>query len=218
MPLYRVMFADQSGTRVQTHIRAPVAADHITLAVQKIWGPQCYWAWCPARTPRAASMSAGVRHRGRTTSPGRVSPPCSSRRRAGAHRRAEGLASVHLSRTEASMGEAGDRTLSRKLRDTTKSPAGGQRRGVAQRLGASAARGCRLSARIHACEPNHRDICGSKGLRLWATTYTLGRYIRLLLIIALVCVVVRLLQGRRPVSRRSPAARSDLDCRWQGRP
>jgi hypothetical protein len=36
---------------------------------------------CPARTPRAASMSAGVRRRGRTTSPGRVSPQCSSRRR-----------------------------------------------------------------------------------------------------------------------------------------
>jgi hypothetical protein len=36
MPLSRVVFADQSGARVQMHIRAPVAADHITLAVQKI--------------------------------------------------------------------------------------------------------------------------------------------------------------------------------------
>jgi hypothetical protein len=47
MPLYRVVFADQGGARIQTHLRAPVAADHITLAVQKLWGPQCYWAWVP---------------------------------------------------------------------------------------------------------------------------------------------------------------------------
>ena len=44
MPLYHVSFVDQGGFRVQTRIWAPVAADHITLAVQKIWGPQCYWA------------------------------------------------------------------------------------------------------------------------------------------------------------------------------
>ena len=47
MPLYRVVFADQGGARVQTHLRAPVAADHLTLAVQQLWGPQCYWAWVP---------------------------------------------------------------------------------------------------------------------------------------------------------------------------
>jgi hypothetical protein len=56
-----------------------------------------------------------------------------------------------------------------------KSQAGGQRRGVAQRLGASAARGCRLPARIHTCEPNHSGICGSKGLRLWVIAYTPGK-------------------------------------------
>jgi len=47
MSLYHVSFVDQGGFRVQTHIQAPIAADHITLAVQKIWGPQCYWAWVP---------------------------------------------------------------------------------------------------------------------------------------------------------------------------
>jgi hypothetical protein len=47
MPLYLVIFTEQGGSRVQTRIWAPVAADHITLAVQHIWGETCYWAWVP---------------------------------------------------------------------------------------------------------------------------------------------------------------------------
>ena len=47
MPLYRVTFTEHGGYRCQCRIRAAAGADHITLAVQKIWGETCYWAWVP---------------------------------------------------------------------------------------------------------------------------------------------------------------------------
>jgi len=47
MPLYRASFAEQGGYRVECQIRAAIAADHLTLAVQKIWGAACYWSWVP---------------------------------------------------------------------------------------------------------------------------------------------------------------------------
>jgi hypothetical protein len=45
MPLYVVSFAEAGGYRCQCRIRAAAVADHITLAVQKIWGATCYWTW-----------------------------------------------------------------------------------------------------------------------------------------------------------------------------
>jgi hypothetical protein len=47
MPLYLIAFTEHSGYRCQCRIRAAAGADHITLAVQKIWGAQCYWTWVP---------------------------------------------------------------------------------------------------------------------------------------------------------------------------
>jgi hypothetical protein len=45
MALYLISFAEHGGYRYQCRIRAATGADHITLAVQKIWGAQCYWTW-----------------------------------------------------------------------------------------------------------------------------------------------------------------------------
>jgi hypothetical protein len=50
MALYRIAFAEQHGYRIQTRIRANVSADHVALAVLKIWGESCYWAWLPGST------------------------------------------------------------------------------------------------------------------------------------------------------------------------
>ena len=47
MPLYRITFTEPGGSCCQCHIRAGAVADYITLAVQKIWGAQCHWAWVP---------------------------------------------------------------------------------------------------------------------------------------------------------------------------
>jgi len=47
MPLYVVSFTEAGGYRCQCRLRAPTVADHITLAVQKIWGAACYWTWLP---------------------------------------------------------------------------------------------------------------------------------------------------------------------------
>jgi hypothetical protein len=47
MPLYVVSFAEHGGYRCQCRIRAAAVADHIALAVQKIWGEACYWSWGP---------------------------------------------------------------------------------------------------------------------------------------------------------------------------
>jgi len=47
MPVYRVVFEEQGGYRVECQIQAAVDANHLTLAVQKIWGTSCYWAWVP---------------------------------------------------------------------------------------------------------------------------------------------------------------------------
>ncbi len=47
MPLYRVVFEEQGGSRVVCRIRAALDANHMTLAVQKIWGAACYWSWVP---------------------------------------------------------------------------------------------------------------------------------------------------------------------------
>ena len=47
MPLYVVSFTEHGGSRCQCRIRAATVADHIALAVQKIWGEACYWNWVP---------------------------------------------------------------------------------------------------------------------------------------------------------------------------
>ncbi len=47
MPLYVVSFAEHGGYRCQCRIRAAVVADHIDLAVKKLWGDAAYWAWVP---------------------------------------------------------------------------------------------------------------------------------------------------------------------------
>lgn len=47
MPLYVVTFTEHSGYRCQCRIRAAAVADHIDLAVHKIWGEACYWSWVP---------------------------------------------------------------------------------------------------------------------------------------------------------------------------
>lgn len=47
MPLYVVSFAEARGYHCQCRIRAEAHADHLTLAVQKIWGEACYWTWVP---------------------------------------------------------------------------------------------------------------------------------------------------------------------------
>ena len=64
MLLYRVSFAEHGGTRVECLLRSAAGADHITLAVQKIWGPQCYWAWVPG------SDIEGCVYERRDTTPG----------------------------------------------------------------------------------------------------------------------------------------------------
>ena len=43
MSLYVVSFAEHGGYRCQCRIRAAAVADHITLAVKKIWGDQAVW-------------------------------------------------------------------------------------------------------------------------------------------------------------------------------
>ena len=48
MALYVVTFTEQGGYQYRCRIRAAAGADHITLAVQKIWGAACYWAWVSA--------------------------------------------------------------------------------------------------------------------------------------------------------------------------
>ncbi len=45
MALYVVTFTEHGGYRCQCRIRAATGADHITLAVQKIWGASCSWSW-----------------------------------------------------------------------------------------------------------------------------------------------------------------------------
>jgi hypothetical protein len=47
MALYVVTFTEQGGYRCQCRIRAAAGADHIALAVKKIWGATCYWSWVP---------------------------------------------------------------------------------------------------------------------------------------------------------------------------
>ncbi len=47
MPIYRVVFQAQGGSHVACLIRAALEADHMALAVQKIWGAGCYWSWVP---------------------------------------------------------------------------------------------------------------------------------------------------------------------------
>jgi hypothetical protein len=45
MSLYIVAFSEHRGYQYRCRIRAATGADHITLAVQKIWGAACYWSW-----------------------------------------------------------------------------------------------------------------------------------------------------------------------------
>jgi len=47
MSLYLVTFTEHGGYRCQCRIRVAAGADHMTLAVQKIWGETCYWTWGP---------------------------------------------------------------------------------------------------------------------------------------------------------------------------
>ncbi len=47
MALYIVAFTEQGGSRYQCRLRAAAGADHITLAVQTIWGAHCYGSWVP---------------------------------------------------------------------------------------------------------------------------------------------------------------------------
>ena len=47
MPVYRVAFEEQGGSRVACQIHAALDANHLALAVQKIWGAACYWSWVP---------------------------------------------------------------------------------------------------------------------------------------------------------------------------
>jgi hypothetical protein len=47
MALYVVAFTEQDGSRYQCRIRAAPGADHIALAVRRIWGTACYWVWLP---------------------------------------------------------------------------------------------------------------------------------------------------------------------------
>jgi hypothetical protein len=47
MALYVVAFTEHGGSRCPCRIRAAAGVDHITLAVQKIWGARCYWSWMP---------------------------------------------------------------------------------------------------------------------------------------------------------------------------
>jgi hypothetical protein len=47
MALYVVSFAEHGGYRYQCRIRAAAGADHVLLAVTKIWGTAAYWAWLP---------------------------------------------------------------------------------------------------------------------------------------------------------------------------
>jgi len=48
MPLYVVAFTEHGGYTYRTRIRAAADADHLTLAVQKVWGDAAYWSWVPA--------------------------------------------------------------------------------------------------------------------------------------------------------------------------
>jgi hypothetical protein len=64
MPLYTVSFTEYGGYRYQCRIRADKGADHVALAVQKVWGADAFCTWttgsttegrvyerCYARTP-----------------------------------------------------------------------------------------------------------------------------------------------------------------------
>ena len=47
MPLYRVRFVEEQGYRCTCQIRAASCADHVALAVQKIWGAAAVWECAP---------------------------------------------------------------------------------------------------------------------------------------------------------------------------
>jgi hypothetical protein len=44
MPLYVVSLAEDGGYSCQCRMRAAATADHIDLAVRKIWGAHAFWA------------------------------------------------------------------------------------------------------------------------------------------------------------------------------
>jgi len=48
MPLYVGAFTEHGGYAYRCRIRAAADADHLTLAVQKVWGAACSWSWVPA--------------------------------------------------------------------------------------------------------------------------------------------------------------------------
>ena len=47
MPLYLVSFTEDGGSRRQCQIQAATVADHIDVAVKKLWGKTAYWTWVP---------------------------------------------------------------------------------------------------------------------------------------------------------------------------
>jgi hypothetical protein len=53
MPLYVVAFVEAGGYRCRCRIRAAAMADHLELAVKKIWGAAAFWV------PQAGSPSVG---------------------------------------------------------------------------------------------------------------------------------------------------------------
>ena len=47
MPLDVVVFTEQGRYRGQCRSRAATVANHIAVAVKKIWGDHAYWTWMP---------------------------------------------------------------------------------------------------------------------------------------------------------------------------
>ena len=99
MALYTVIFTEQGGYQVQCRIRAAAVADHVVLAVQKVWGSAAVWVWAPdsategrvyvsvgddeddliPRTaPTTVAVQAGTRRR-RGAYSGPTAPPCGER-------------------------------------------------------------------------------------------------------------------------------------------
>src|SRR5438132_7745896 len=80
MPLYRVVFEEQGGYRVACRMRAAMDANHLALAVQKIWGASCYWVWVPGsdtegRVYERRGDPEAPEDRARTVRPRWRSPP-----------------------------------------------------------------------------------------------------------------------------------------------
>jgi hypothetical protein len=62
MPLFRVTFREVGGYRIAVRVRAATRADHVRLAVEKIWGEDACWLADP------------LSHKGRVCRVGYASP------------------------------------------------------------------------------------------------------------------------------------------------